>query len=122
VIDGGQHRTAGSCGKATGRVRVGGQGCAASTLADYEGEDPGRYDQDEDFVRAVNGEFDRWVQFCTCTSAAEAYFLDIADRDRHGAPRVALSGINGTPNGPASPSGTGSTRRYHPCSSACEHG
>lgn len=37
----------------------------ASTLADYEGEDPGDYDQDEDFVRAANGEFDRWIQFCT---------------------------------------------------------
>ncbi|WP_106436489.1 MULTISPECIES: hypothetical protein [Streptomyces] len=75
----------------------------ASTLADYEGEDPGDYDQDEDFVRAANGEFDRWIQFCTCNSAAEAYFLDIADRDPHDIPRVALSGINGTSERPGEP-------------------
>ncbi|MFD8378185.1 hypothetical protein ACFV2X_06345 [Streptomyces sp. NPDC059679] len=75
----------------------------ASTLADYEGEDPDDYGQDEDFVRAANGEFDRWIQFCTCTSAAEAYFLDIADRDPHDTPRVALSGINGTSARPGEP-------------------
>ncbi|MEO3825441.1 hypothetical protein [Actinomadura sp. B10D3] len=72
----------------------------ASTLADYEGEDPGDYDEDDDFVRAVNGEFDRWIRFCTCDSAAEAYFLDMADRDPDGIPRVALSSINGTSQRP----------------------
>ncbi|MBG6089519.1 hypothetical protein [Actinomadura viridis] len=75
----------------------------ALTLADYEGEDPGDYDQDEDFVRAVNGEFDRWIQFCTCDSAGEAYFLDMADRDPRRSPRVALSGINGTSERPGEP-------------------
>ncbi|MFF5265254.1 hypothetical protein ACFY4C_40765 [Actinomadura viridis] len=75
----------------------------ALTLADYEGEDPGDYDQDEDFVRAVKGEFDRWIQFCTCDSAGEAYFLDMADRDPRGIPRVALSGINGTSERPGEP-------------------
>ncbi|MGI5201404.1 hypothetical protein ACQEU6_07435 [Spirillospora sp. CA-108201] len=75
----------------------------ASTLEDYEGEDPGDYGQDEDFVRAVNGEFDHWIRFCTCDSAAEAYFLDMADRDPHGIPRVALSSINGTSQRPGDP-------------------
>ena len=75
----------------------------ALTLEDYEGEDPGDYDQDEDFVRALNGEFDRWIQFCTCASAAEAFFLDMADRDPHGVPRVASSSINGTSERPGDP-------------------
>ncbi|MBC6458958.1 hypothetical protein HKK72_13760 [Actinomadura sp. HBU206391] len=74
-----------------------------STLADYEGEDPSDYGQDEDFVRAVNGEFDRWIRFCTCDSAAEAYFLDMADRDAHDVPWVALSSINGTSERPGDP-------------------
>ncbi|UGQ11326.1 hypothetical protein LO772_31775 [Yinghuangia sp. ASG 101] len=75
----------------------------ASTLADYEGEDPADYDRDEDFARAVNGEFDRWIRFCTCDSAAEAYFLDMGDRDPHDIPRVALSSINGTSERPGEP-------------------
>ncbi|MFI7275561.1 hypothetical protein [Streptomyces sp. NPDC049879] len=75
----------------------------ATTLADYEGEDPADYEPDEDFVRAVNGEFDRWVRFCTCHSAAEAYFLDMDDRDSDGVPRVASSGIDGTSERPGEP-------------------
>lgn len=75
----------------------------ASTLADYEGEDIADYDHDGDFARAVNGEFDRWIRFCTCDSAAEAYFLDMDDRDPHDVPRVALSGINGTSERPGEP-------------------
>ncbi|UGQ14736.1 hypothetical protein LO772_14850 [Yinghuangia sp. ASG 101] len=75
----------------------------ATTRADYEGEDPADYDPGEDFVRAVNGEFDRWIQFCTCDSAAEAYFLDMDDRDPHDVPRVALSSINGTSEPPGEP-------------------
>ncbi|MGY0057301.1 hypothetical protein ACWY4P_12160 [Streptomyces sp. LZ34] len=75
----------------------------ASTLANYAGEDPDDYDETDDFVRAVNGEFDRWIRFCTCDSAAEAYFLDMADRDADGTPRVALSGINGTSERPGAP-------------------
>ncbi|WP_433175381.1 hypothetical protein [Actinoallomurus sp. CA-150999] len=75
----------------------------ASTRADYEGEDPSDYGQDEDFVRAVNGEFDSWIRFCTCDSACEAYFLDMADRDPHDIPRVALSSINGTSERPGDP-------------------
>ncbi|MFI0732193.1 hypothetical protein ACH4S9_24835 [Streptomyces sp. NPDC021225] len=75
----------------------------ASTLANYEDEDPDDYDETDDFVRAVNGEFDRWIRFCTCDSAAEAYFLDMADRDADGTPRVALSGLNGTSERPGDP-------------------
>ena len=74
----------------------------ASTLADYEGEDPSDYGQDEDFVRAVNGEFDRWIQF-SAPHAGEAYFLDMADRDPHGIPRVAVTSPDGTSERPGSP-------------------
>lgn len=72
----------------------------ATTRADYEGEDPAEYGPGEDFTRAANGDFDRWIRFCTCDSAAEAYYLDLDDRDPGGVPRVALSGINGTSERP----------------------
>ncbi|WP_171166991.1 hypothetical protein [Streptomyces sp. I05A-00742] len=75
----------------------------ASTLADHEGEDPDDYAETEDFTRALNGEFDRWVQFCTCGSACEAYFLDMADRDPHDIPRVTLANMDGTSERPGAP-------------------
>ncbi|WP_344889300.1 hypothetical protein [Nonomuraea antimicrobica] len=75
----------------------------ASIRANYAGEDPADYDETDDFVRAVNGEFDRRILFCTCRSAAEAYFLDMADRDPDDIPRVALSGVDGTSEQPGTP-------------------
>ncbi|WP_026411081.1 hypothetical protein [Actinomadura oligospora] len=75
----------------------------ASIIENHAGEDPADYDEDDEFVRATNGEFDRHVRFCTCDSAAEAYFLDMTDRDPDGSPRVALSGINGDSEPPGTP-------------------
>ena len=61
----------------------------------YESKDPADYVETHDFIRALNGEFDRHVLLCACDSAAECYFLDMADRDPDGVPRIALSSIDG---------------------------
>ncbi|GLZ08806.1 hypothetical protein Acsp03_62720 [Actinomadura sp. NBRC 104412] len=75
----------------------------ASIREDYEGEDLADYYETDEFVRAVNGEFDRHMHCCTCDSAAEAYFLDMDDRASDGLPRVALSSINGMSERPGTP-------------------
>lgn len=75
----------------------------ASIRTDYAGEDPADYDAAHEFVRALNGEFDRHIRFCTCGSAAEASFLDLGDRSPDGTPRVALSGMDSTPERPGTP-------------------
>jgi len=75
----------------------------ASIRESYEGEDPADYDETDDFVRALNGEFDRRVLFCTCASAVERYYLDLDDRDPDGVPRVASSCMDGVSERPGMP-------------------
>lgn len=68
----------------------------AAVRDDHIGEDPDAYDPGDEFPRAAAGDFDRWVRFCGSVSACEEYFLDMADREADGTPRIASSGMDGT--------------------------
>jgi len=74
-----------------------------SVLEDHKGEDPDDYGETEEFVRAMSGEFDRWVRFCECGSACEVHFLNMGDRDPHDVPRVTLTNMDSTSEGPGVP-------------------
>lgn len=60
-----------------------------SLRAHYDGEDPADYAPDDEFTRALNGEFDRWIGVSRCDSAVSADYVTMDRRDPDGAPMMA---------------------------------